>query len=324
MDVSVVVPTYNRRPVLQRTVECLLAQDAPGVRYEIVVVDDRSTDDTWASISAAQASDDRVVRVANPSKGRGQARNAGAKTARGQIVCFVDDDVWVAPGFVAAHWHAHRGHGPNRVVIGGLGVCPETPPGIANEYEDARITRVEQRIAAAGDELTAGFFRTGNVSLHRSMLEAVGGFDESFRGYSYEDSELGYRLTAAGAKFGYVPAAAGVHYTEITVAQVLQKTCESGRSAVLFLQRCPAASTDIPVPFAVPGVAATARYEGTARRMAKAIALSGASEIAMRGLLTLVVATGHRRAGFFVLDWTRWVLYSRAFREAVQADWVDK
>jgi glycosyltransferase involved in cell wall biosynthesis len=316
IDVSVVVPTYNRRPVLQRTVSYLLEQTYDDARYEIVVVDDQSTDDTWEWLQQAQEQHAPLAAVRNQKKGRGQARNAGIDAARGEIVCFVDDDVWVTPGFVAAHWQAHQKWGDAAVVIGKLEACSETANTIANEYDDGRLMRVEQRLAAAGERLDAGLFRTGNVSVCRSFLAQVGGFDEGFQAYSYEDSELGYRLMANGGMFHYAPEAAGTHYTEITAPQILRKKAEAGQSAVIFLRRWPDAVDRVPAPFPIPSVETTLRHEGLVRRVAKRVLLSPGVGWAISATLGLAMWLRCRKVCWWALDWLGWRCYTNAFREA--------
>ena len=316
--VSVVVPTYNRCEVLQRTVRCLLEQTFAAEQYEVIVVDDQSTDDTWQWLQEAQAHDRPLIAVRNPKKGRGQARNAGLSAARGEIVCFVDDDVWVVPGFVQAHWEAHQRAGERAVVIGGLGHCPETKDTIANAYEDARLVRVEKRIQDAGEQLDAGFFRTGNVSAQRRFLTEIGGFSEAFQGYSYEDSELGYRLKAHGGRFVYAPQAAGVHFTEISIAAILRKSTEAGRSAVTFLRLWPEAAGPVPAPYAIPGIPATARHDSLLKRVNKAVLFSAPARAVMHGLLTGAMALGHRDASFRLLGALSYSYYSSAFRLAAK------
>ncbi|MBM3335457.1 glycosyltransferase family 2 protein [Candidatus Sumerlaeota bacterium] len=312
------VPTYNRRPVLECTIECLLQQEFPEGEYEVVVVDDQSTDDTAEWLAGAAAQNDRLTAIRNPSKGRGQARNAGIRAAHGETICFVDDDVWVVPGFVAAHWAAHQRYGPKAVIVGRLDVSLETAKTIANEYEDERLVRVEERIQAAKDNLHPGFFRTGNVSVRAHFLQEVGGFDEGFTGYSYEDSELGYRLLANGAEFRYAPDAAGEHYTATSTADVLRKQAEAGRSAVTFLRRWPEAVERLSVPFAVPGVPTTAKRDGMIRRVAKWLLLSRPCGLAMGWLMVAAEMAGWKRGSFFLLDWLGWTKYARAFREAAR------
>lgn len=319
IEVSVVVPTYNRREVLKRTVRCLLEQTGTVADYEVIVVDDQSTDGTAAWLQTAQAGLPRLTAVTSPRKGRAQARNAGLAVARGEVVCFVDDDVWVVPGFVCAHWEAHAAGEPKMVAIGRLDTCPDTCPTVANAYEDARLMRVEHRLATAGDGLGPGSFRTGNVSVRRAFLAEVGGFDEGFHGYSYEDSELGCRLLAHGGRFRYVPQAAGCHFTQVTVPEILRKRREAGVSAVTFLRRQPEVSASIPAPFAVPGVPTTARHDPLPKRLAKALAVSPPTGWLLGGLVGLLSRTGWRGACFPLLQVLEYHHYARAYRRAAQA-----
>lgn len=318
ITLSVVVPTYNRREVLQRTVRCLLEQTCDSGEYEVLVVDDQSTDGTLAWLQEAEKTDSRLRVFPNPSKGRAQARNTGLRAAQGKYLCFVDDDVWVVPGFVQAHCEAHQSAGEKAVVIGALGKCPETEPTLPNDYEDERLARVERRIQQAGDNLDAGFFRTGNVSVSREFLQEIGGFCEKFRGYSYEDSELGYRLMASGAKFVYAPEAAGVHFTQISLASILRKSTEAGRSAVTFLRLWPEAAGPVPAPFVVPGVPTTERQDGTIRRMTKAVLFSAPVRGLMYALLRVALALGIRPLTFRLLSDLTYSRYAVAFRQAAR------
>ncbi|NPV45590.1 MAG: glycosyltransferase [Armatimonadetes bacterium] len=318
MDVSVVVPTYNRRPVLERTIQCLLAQDTEAVSFEIVVVDDQSTDDTWAWLKELAAREDRLIALRNPRKGRGQARNAGTEAAKGRVICYVDDDVWVEPRFIRAHWLAHEEHGEDTVAIGGLAPAPETKRTVPNLYDDARLMRAEQRLRDHQGPIHPGLFRTGNVSVSRSLLTRVGGFDESFTGYSYEDSELGHRLQRHGARFVYVPEAAGVHFTEATIAGILRKKREAASSAILFLQRCPEAADRVSHPFEIAGVPTTARHDSWAKALS--IRLFSTRTVGTVLALPLYAAIGLRmeRAALFWLSVLGHQHYCCAFRRAVQ------
>jgi glycosyltransferase involved in cell wall biosynthesis len=175
--VSVVIATKDRAHFLADALGSLLVQQkAP--RFEAIVVDNGSRDatqDVLATFAARGDIDVRSAFVAEPN--RGAARNAGIALARGVIVLFVDDDVVLPPGFLAAHTAAHAGTFPV-AVSGPILNVPDThhrpEPGAAN-YSRA-------------------FFCTCNVSVPRSALVAAGNFDERFNLYGWEDTELGLRL----------------------------------------------------------------------------------------------------------------------------------
>lgn len=101
---SVVIPTYNRAQLLARTVRAFLAQD--GVPFEVIVVDDGSTDATPEVLAGFRDPRLRVLR--QPNAGLASARNAGLLQARGQYVLFNDDDIVPEAGFLQAHLALHR------------------------------------------------------------------------------------------------------------------------------------------------------------------------------------------------------------------------
>src|SRR5215207_3464183 len=93
-DVSVVVPTYNRSTLLRPLIAALLEQDAPGISYEVIVVDNNSRDDTSKVIQEAVAADTsgRLQYVFEGRQGVSHARNAGINQSRAPIILFLDDD----------------------------------------------------------------------------------------------------------------------------------------------------------------------------------------------------------------------------------------
>ena len=110
MKLSVVTPTFNKRALLERTLAALRAQELPkGTGWEIVVVDDGSTDDTAAWLAAqAAVPGSPQLRVVSPggNVGRARARNLGARAARGQWIVFIDDDIVARLVLIAIRWLA--------------------------------------------------------------------------------------------------------------------------------------------------------------------------------------------------------------------------
>jgi glycosyltransferase involved in cell wall biosynthesis len=99
--VSVIIPTYNRSGLLERTVESLLAQNYPADRFEIILVDNASTDDTPHVIARLVALNACVRRMKEPRRGAHFARNAGATVSLGEILYFTDDDMIADPNLLA-------------------------------------------------------------------------------------------------------------------------------------------------------------------------------------------------------------------------------
>ena len=101
MDISVILPTYNRCDVLPRALECFASQQAPGLDFEVIVVDNNSTDETKAVIESFAARDKRIHYLFEPRQGLSHARNRGIGVARAEMVAFTDDDVEVATDWIA-------------------------------------------------------------------------------------------------------------------------------------------------------------------------------------------------------------------------------
>jgi GT2 family glycosyltransferase len=185
VSVSVVVPTYNRSKRLPTLVEALAAQKGVGA-FEVVFVDDASTDDTQLTLDRIAADAPFPVTAVRQASNRGPAigRNVGWRMARAPLICFTDDDclptdTWLAEMVAAL--------GSNDVVQG------RTMPNPAHEANRGPFSHT----LTIGWEM--GYYETANMGYRREVLERVGGFDETFR-YAYgEDCELAWRAIDSGA-----------------------------------------------------------------------------------------------------------------------------
>jgi glycosyltransferase involved in cell wall biosynthesis len=118
MNISVVLSTYNRCNILHRALQCLEAQHAHGVEYEVVVVDNNSADHTKDVIERFAARDNRVRYLFEQRQGLSYARNTGIRAAHADAIAFTDDDVEVAPDWI---YQIHRtlSRYPDADFIGG-------------------------------------------------------------------------------------------------------------------------------------------------------------------------------------------------------------
>jgi GT2 family glycosyltransferase len=224
---SVVVPAYNARRQLERLLSSLVhSRLDPADAIEVVVVDDGSTDrsDEVVATFVDRLDVRYVFRPRTAASGRAAARNAGIAEATGDVVVMVDADQVVEPAFVAEHLRYH-GIRADLVVIGPR---QELSPG---DYDDRRLaagfTLAAMPAVVARDDreqILAEFSQnlnnvqtcwhylfSCNASVGTEHLRAVGGFDEEFRGWGLEDSELGYRLRRRGLAFAFNPAAVAYH-----------------------------------------------------------------------------------------------------------------
>jgi GT2 family glycosyltransferase/peptidoglycan/xylan/chitin deacetylase (PgdA/CDA1 family) len=203
-DISVVIPTFNRAGQLARCLDALGAQSAPASSFEVVVVDDGSTDATPDLLRSYAAP--FVLRVERQeNRGQPAALNRGIEVAAASVCLFVDDDVVASPDLVKEHIRAQRDAG-GAIALGGLRLRLESRGGLARYFA---LWWAEHYARLDDGTKTPDFWDcySGNLSVPTQALRDVAAFDTSL-GRSF-DVELGYRLTAAGLAIVYVPAAVG-------------------------------------------------------------------------------------------------------------------
>ncbi|MBV8374115.1 MAG: glycosyltransferase family 2 protein, partial [Candidatus Eremiobacteraeota bacterium] len=179
IDVSVVVPTYNRLDTLERVIPTLLAQDLPRDRFEVLVCDSLSTDGTAAYLTATAAEVPNIRYLRGPYSGRAAARNAGIAGADGEIVLFNDANILASEDLLSQHLRRHR-HRPGIAVVGWeVQVRNLDEYAYQREHPSARgyLHPPERK------RLSWLYFLTGNASVSRADLLRVGCFDENFTGY---------------------------------------------------------------------------------------------------------------------------------------------
>lgn len=253
MDVSVIIPTYNRAHILAKTLEALARQEGVVGGYEVLVVDDGSKDDTREIVWKQQ---ERVPIPLHyyyqPNKKQGAARNLGAKGARGHLLILLGDDVVPASQLVREHQKAHQNGDEKSVAVG-----------YTRWPDDFQITRFMEYIGEEGwqfgyrliqdpEDLPFNFFYTSNLSIGRRFFLESRGFDESFREYGWEDIELSLRLKQAGMRLKFHRDAVGYHYHPMSMKSFVQRQKKVGYSAWHFSQLHPEAasflSLDTPLP----------------------------------------------------------------------------
>lgn len=233
MILSVVIPTRDKRPLLERTLAALHAQDLEGRAWEVVVVNDGSTDDTAAALARLALEANPPVRgVTLPRNvGRAAARNLGWQHAAGQWVLFLDDDIVAPPGLLAAHLSV-LAEDPRRGTIGPA-VTDEAIADAAHfHYLDTRgVAKIAYGAAPAR------YFVTQNAAVPRAALAAVGGFDEGFSAYGFEDMDLGFRLEDWGIRFRVLPWPVPRHIHHHTLDEYLEKKRVCGRHSLREIAR---------------------------------------------------------------------------------------
>ncbi|NJN03992.1 MAG: glycosyltransferase [Leptolyngbyaceae cyanobacterium RM1_1_2] len=237
MFFSVVIPTYNRRPILEKCLRAMehqvLAAQSIVTDYEIVVVDDGSTDGTVEWLQKNSADFPHVRLFEQSHMGPAAARNLGVEKARGDHIVFIDSDLIVLAGFLQAHADAlkqGKQEDGDRVFTYGtvINTCNFEQP----TAEPFKIT-----------DYSRAYFATGNVAIARKWLEQAGLFDTRFQLYGWEDLELGVRLKQLGLKLISCPAAVGYHwhppFSLEQIPSLIDREIQRGRMGVLFYQKHP-------------------------------------------------------------------------------------
>lgn len=238
-DVSVVVPTYNRRDRLLRLLSALGEQELStesgrSFTAEVIVVSDGSTDGTAEAVAGLAPSLGLPLRfLEQDNAGPAAARNRGVHTATGHLVLFIDDDVIPEPGCLAAHVQRHDDCS-DLVVIG-----PMLTPTDANltawvSWEQHQLEKQYAWFAAHPGPAWHIHFYTGNASVERAALLAAGGFDISLT--RAEDIELAYRLAQEGQSFVMALDARAYHYAERSFDSWLRTANDYGRNSARFAQ----------------------------------------------------------------------------------------
>jgi GT2 family glycosyltransferase len=235
LQISVVVPTYNRIDTLRYVIPALVAQDLRPGAFEVIVADSRSNDGTAEFLAETARSSPNVRHLPGPYTGRASARNAGIAAARAPIVLFTDADIIASPDLLSRHLARHA-KGPGRAVIG----C-EIQVDSYDEYlrKSANPAARDPLHPATRKHLSWLYFMTGNCSVRREDLERVGRFDEAFTGYGHEDLELGYRLQHAGISIEYAAEAVNYHWHPVPFDEQQGRMELAGRSTVRFFRKHP-------------------------------------------------------------------------------------
>jgi glycosyltransferase involved in cell wall biosynthesis len=237
MYISVVIPTYNRLPILQKSLAALEQQELNDDRiegYEIVLIDDGSTDQTLTWLQDNQTRLPHVQLYQQEHKGAAAARNLGVTNAQGDTIIFIDSDLVVTKSFLQSH--------ANALVKGRQTLQSDrlfTYGAVINTNNFADPTSEPYKIT----DFSAAYFATGNVAIARKWLETAGLFDTGFQLYGWEDLELGVRLKKLGLKLIKCPEAVGYHWHPAfnleQIPQLIEQEIQRGKMGVVFYQKHP-------------------------------------------------------------------------------------
>ncbi len=241
IELSVLIPTYNRLASVIRVLEALAKQDYPPDRFEVLVIDDGSTEPVESHLNKLHFPYSLRI-FTQTNKGPGAANNVGIQNAKGSIVLFLDDDIIITSDLLSQHVRCHAMR-QNLVVIGLTKIHPDSPSDLLEAQK-----REEKEWIESGYKMPLPENATTdpNTSVGLDHLRALGGYDERF--YRQMDTlELGCRLYLRGLEFVYNPKALAYHYNLKQSNDLVQESYWAGRTSVVFLEKHPWSRNDSPL-----------------------------------------------------------------------------
>ena len=231
MTYSIVIATYDRPESLSRCLEAVSRQKEID-RAEVIVVDDGSPAD-FKAIERNWKTKLNLRYVKIPHGGRAAARNRGVRAAEGRRIVFLDDDILVRPGWFARHADVAD---PKIAVLGPYPL--KGPDGRDLGGSDAFRSALEPvrfDLIQNPDNAGFAFFATGNLSMEKEAFDEIGGFDDRFKHWGWEDIDLGYRFERAGGRLVYDPEARAVHaHRTMTRGDLWEREFQGGITAYQF------------------------------------------------------------------------------------------
>jgi len=237
LDISVVVPTRDRSGLLSEFFRGLAGQGLARSRWELVMVDDGSSDE-----SSARARDliaEAKIRgrvISQEHRGRSAARNLGIKAAEGGNILILADDIIAAPGLLEAHLEFRRIY-PRSASVGYVTWWPEMEITPFMRHLEEGVLLSFQALRHR-QELDYRHAYSSNISLPAAAARDVP-FDESFTRYGFEDIEWGYRLQRSGIGFHFNREALGYHLHPLDPRKYRIKMEEAGYSLAMMYFKHP-------------------------------------------------------------------------------------
>lgn len=233
IKISVIIPTCNRAPILQRCLDALVAQTLPQTMFEVVVCDDGSKDNT-ADVLAGYKAKLNLTSLRQDNRGPAAARNRAIAAAKGELLTIINDDSILAPDALARHLQLAA---PQVISLGMF----RTPAKYKTDFFTALVDSTGWIFPFVNMKKPGmqnfDLFITCNLCLPAQALVEVGGFDETFPSPAGEDMELGYRLSQAGYRIYYDPAIECYHDSYFTPASFVRLRAMRGVEDLRFLNK---------------------------------------------------------------------------------------
>jgi glycosyltransferase involved in cell wall biosynthesis len=232
--ISVIIPNYNRADALPTTLTALATQSLSPATFEVILVDDGSTDGTIALMERMREELPFAVQVLSQDhRGPGAARNRGAQAAQYELLLFLDSDIVADSRLLETH-HKLQAGAQNRIVAGARRTWPQACGSLFMQVMKCQALDQDQftgRIPSIFEVFTA------NLSIRRDAFWRLHGFDQAL--WAYEDVDLACRAEKTGMQIVASSEALGFHNHPLSLDQACQQQRSYQRHAVRFLQKHP-------------------------------------------------------------------------------------
>lgn len=242
IELSIVMATYNREKTIVKTLAHLAEQDIDCSRFELIIVDDASPDNTPEVVKKLTTKMPYKITFLRNSenKGPGYTQNRGIRVATAPLLMIMTDDVFMSPEAIGQHLEFHHRYpGIEHAALGRVIQSPELRnSALMRNWDPFRFWLLD-----GSDELPFYMFWACNVSCKHEFMVSHGMFKEhSGRGgpVAFEDLEVGYRLSQKAMNLHYLGRAKALHYHEYTIEQAVQRWYERGLNFDEFRQFVPA------------------------------------------------------------------------------------
>jgi len=227
MKFSIIIPAYKRPAALKKTVSSILMINK-DIDHEIIIVNDAPKH------PVADFGDNRVRIIVNEKNlGRSSSRNKGGLAAKGDVVFFIDDDIEVKEDMFTRHLD---------LIDNGFDAVFSN---VINKRTDGSDTALNRFLNTRGmnnkpaGKVKSNYFTTAFCSLKREFFEEIGMFDENFKGYGWEDPEIGIRIDSSGGKTGFVKTGSLIHYHDKSIEEWVSQIEKAGKNLRYLIEKHP-------------------------------------------------------------------------------------
>ena len=226
--IDIVIPAYNARETIQNSVKATLFQELPANwKKNVIIIDDGSSDDTAPFCESIFEGRVQVI-SSKQNRGRSSSRNTGWRSGTGQYTVFLDADCeWNTTGSLAAHL---------KVLEAGADVSTGAIFAHGQDFWAAYQNNLQMVREHDFNSGNLAAFTSANFAIRRSILEAIGGFDEGYGHYGFEDRDFFLRLIAFGANVSFCPDASVIHTLDSSLKSICWKMMDSGEHSSLRFQ----------------------------------------------------------------------------------------